>query len=83
MNHSLLTLKNTAFGPTVPLIVDAQGAFCGVGSCRYYVGVIYASNDTIEYLYFTYPLCLYELLLNKASTWINFIFVPSWDSSLW
>ena len=34
INHSLLTLKNMAFGPTVPLIVDAQGAFCAVESFR-------------------------------------------------
>jgi len=37
--------ENMTFGPTVPLIVDAQGAFCAVGSFRCYMGVIYASKD--------------------------------------
>jgi hypothetical protein len=45
MNHSLLTLKNMTSGLTVALIMDAQGAFCAVGSFRCYVGVIYASKD--------------------------------------
>ena len=34
-----------AFGLSVPRIVDAQGAFCAVGSFRCYMGVIYASKD--------------------------------------